>query len=45
MGTSLVGDSCISSCQQIRTVPEAISFMAHFRIDDLSPQFLTLVFT
>lgn len=44
-GTSLLGDSCISSRQQKRAAPEAICFMVHFRINDLPSQFLTLHFS
>lgn len=39
MGTSLVGDGCISSCQQITMAPEAVCFMVHFRIDVLPLNF------
>lgn len=40
MGTSLLEDSCISLCRQIRTAPEAICFMSLFRIDGLPSPFL-----
>lgn len=45
MGTSLLEDSCISLCQQIRTAPKAICFMSIFRIDGLPSPFLMFHFS